>query len=188
VHAILTDAELLARVASGDDSAFAALYDRYAAAAYGIARRVLRDDRLAEDAVQEAFLAAWRTAGRYDGSRASVRAWLVTLTHRRAVDLVRRQERRRACPLPEEEQLGCGHDAEGRDVVERDRVVRALRELPDHERMVLELAYYEGLSQSEIAHALATPLGTVKSRTFSALARLRELLEPVEAEAPLPAR
>jgi RNA polymerase sigma-70 factor (ECF subfamily) len=138
---------------------------------------VLRDEELAEDAVQEAFLTAWRTCARFVPERASARAWLLTLVHRRAVDLVRRQERRKAEPLegaPEPESPPADEDALLR--LERDRVVRALAQLPDREREALELAYYGGFTQSELAERLGQPLGTIKSRMFSGLARLRDLL------------
>src|ERR687883_1326839 len=97
----LSDEALVALVARSDDAALAELYDRFGRAAYGLALRVLRDAALAQDAVQEAFLAAWRTAASYDARRAKAATWLLTIVHRRAVDLVRREERRRGAPLEE---------------------------------------------------------------------------------------
>jgi RNA polymerase sigma-70 factor (ECF subfamily) len=172
------DAELVARVAGGDAEALAELYDRHGHTAYGLATRVLRDRALAEDAVQEAFLALWRTAASFDARRANVATWINVLVHRRAVDVVRRQERHRAEPLPE---TGFGgFDAAADDTAERHetaaRVQAELARLPRPQREVIELAFYGGLSQAEIAEHLGVPLGTVKSRTFSALARLRDVL------------
>ena len=172
------DDELVEAVARGDEQAFAALYDAYERVAYGLALRVLRDQALAQDAVQDAFLAVWRTAASFDGSRASAQAWLLTIVHRRAVDLVRREERRRADVLPDDELLGAGSST-GEEAELRDRrraAQAALAELPADQRQALELAYYAGLSQSEIAERLGVPLGTVKSRMFAGLARLRDLL------------
>src|SRR5436305_991701 len=171
------DAALLALVARGDDSALAELYDRFGTAAYGLAYRIVRDAVLAQDAVQEAFLAAWRTAASFDPGRGSASTWLLTLVHRRAVDVVRREERRRTDPsddLPVPSGDATDETAEVR--AERRRVQAALAQLPPAERQALELAYYGGLTQSELAERLGVPLGTVKSRMFAALGRLRELL------------
>ena len=172
-----SDESLLARVAGGDEAALGALYDRFGRVAYGLAVRVLRDERLAEDAVQEAFLAIWRQAASYRADRAKAQTWVLTLVHRRAVDLVRREERRRADVLePEYEPAGgsAAEDAETRD--RRVTVQRALAQLPEEQRRPIELAYYGGLTQSELAEQLGEPLGTIKSRTFAGLTRLRELL------------
>jgi RNA polymerase sigma-70 factor (ECF subfamily) len=174
------DVVLVERIATGDDRALGLLYDRHGRTAFGLAFRVLRDRTLAEDAVQEAFLAAWRSAERYDG-RASVAAWLLTFVHRRAVDLVRREETRRrtlaesATFLVEDVRDPVDVDVELAD--ESRAVHRALAQLTPVQREVVGLAYYGGLSQSEIAERLGVPLGTVKSRTAVALERLRELLE-----------
>jgi len=186
-HTHLSDEALVALVARGDESALGELYDRIGRVAYGIAYRVLRDDRLAEDAVQEAFLAVWRSAASFRADRAKASTWVVTLVHRRAVDTVRREERRRAEPLEAESRPDVtdpGGSAE--DVAwlgfERDRVQRALRALPDAQREAIELAYYGGFSQSELSERLGLPLGTIKSRMFAGLARLRELLDETESE------
>lgn len=176
--ALLPDEALLALVARGDEAALAVLYDRFGGPAYRLALRILRDSALAEDAVQDAFLAAWRTAASFRPDRAKASTWLLTLVHRRAVDLVRREERRRADPL------GDGIDPAGPERTddtaavreERRRVQSALGRLAPDQRQALELAYYGGLSQSEIAERLGVPLGTVKSRMFSGLAKLRDAL------------
>ena len=176
----LSDEALVALVARSDESALAELYDRVGRVAYGLAFRVLRDDRLAEDAVQEAFLGVWRTAAGFRAERAKASTWILTLVHRRAVDLVRREERRRADPLDDETRdlatSGSAEDAAWLGF-ERERVQSALRQLPDAQREAIELAYYGGYSQSELAERLGLPLGTIKSRMFAGLARLRELLD-----------
>lgn len=181
-HAHLSDEALVALVARGDEGALGELYDRVGRIAYGLAMRVLRDDRLAEDAVQEGFLAVWRSAAGFRAEQAKASTWILTLVHRRAVDLVRREERRRAEPLTDETVVHAGGAAEATDEAawlrfERERVQAALGQLPDMQREALELAYYGGYSQSELAERLGVPLGTIKSRMFAGLARLRELLD-----------
>jgi RNA polymerase sigma factor (sigma-70 family) len=180
-HAHLSDEALVALVARGDEDALGELYDRVGRIAYGLAMRVLRDDRLAEDAVQEGFLAVWRSAAGFRAERAKASTWILTLVHRRAVDLVRREERRRAEPLSDETVAGvAGTEATDEAAwlrFERERVQAALGQLPDVQREALELAYYGGFSQSELAERLGVPLGTIKSRMFAGLARLRELLD-----------
>jgi RNA polymerase sigma factor (sigma-70 family) len=173
-----SDESLLARVASGDEDALGRLYDRFGRVAYGLALRVLRDERLAEDAVQDAFVAVWRQAASFRPERANARTWVLTFVHRRAVDLVRREERRRAEPLAPEIEPTAGSAAEAAELRERrEAVQRALAQLPEEQRRPIELAYYGGLSQSELADRLGEPLGTIKSRMFTGLKRLRELLE-----------
>jgi RNA polymerase sigma factor (sigma-70 family) len=181
----LSDEAIVALLARSDESALAELYDRFGRVAYGLALRILRDERLAEDAVQEAFLAAWRNADRFVPERAKASTWLLTFVHRRAVDLVRREDRRRAEPLAEELEPARTSSAEEDAWLrfERERVQAALRQLPDQQREALELAYYGGFSQSELAERLGEPVGTIKSRMFTGLARLRELLsEPGPGE------
>ena len=183
-HAHLSDEALVALVARSDETALAELYDRIGGIAYGLAYRVLRDESLAEDAVQEAFLGLWRTAASFIPERAKASTWLLTLVHRRAVDLVRREQRRRGEPLedaPEPVTESAEDDAWLR--LDRERVQGALAQLPDQQREAIELAYYGGFTQSELAERLDQPLGTIKSRMFAGLARLRELLDD-EAERP----
>jgi RNA polymerase sigma-70 factor (ECF subfamily) len=182
----LSDEAVVALVARSDELALAELYDRFGRVAYGLALRVLRDEKLAEDAVQEGFLAAWRNADRFVPERGKASTWVLTLVHRRAVDLVRREDRRRAEPLSEKTETGRSESAEDDAWLryERERVQSALKQLPDQQREALELAYYGGFSQSELAERLGQPVGTIKSRMFSGLARLRELLaEPGHGEA-----
>jgi RNA polymerase sigma-70 factor (ECF subfamily) len=185
----LSDEALVALVARGDEAALGELYDRVGRVAYGIAYRILRDERLAEDAVQEGFLAVWRSAATFRAERAKASTWVVTLVHRRAVDIVRREERRRSEPLDPSargetaDPVGSAED-EAWLGFERERVLGALAALPDAQREALELAYYGGYSQSEVAEMLGVPLGTIKSRMFAGLARLRELLDEIETERP----
>src|SRR5207342_2934702 len=176
----LSDEALVALAARAEEAALAELYDRHGRIAYGLALRVLRDPALAEDAVQEAFLAVWRSAATFVPERAKASTWILTLVHRRAVDLVRREERRRTEPMADEP--GRPGDGEATDEAawirfERERVQSALKQLPDTQREAIELAYYGGFSQSELAERLGVPLGTIKSRMFAGLARLRELLD-----------
>lgn len=173
-----TDEELLAAIAAGDERALASLYDRFGKVAYGLALRVLRDQALAEDAVQDAFLGAWRTAAGFDPRRGNAQTWLLTMVHRRAVDLVRREERRRTEQLDDAPvDVGASTEDEASVREQRRTVQAALAELPDDQREALELSYYGGLTQAELAERLGIPLGTVKSRVFSGLAKLRDLLE-----------
>jgi RNA polymerase sigma factor (sigma-70 family) len=173
----LSDEALVALVARADDSALAELYDRFGHVAYGLALRVVRDPALAEDAVQEAFLAVWRSAARFVPERAKASTWILTVVHRRAVDIVRREEPRRAEPLEAAPQQSANlTEDEAWLRLQRTRVQEALRKLPDQQREALELAYFGGFTQSELADRLGEPLGTIKSRMFTGLARLRELL------------
>ena len=175
------DHDLIAACAEGDEQALGSLYDRFGKVAYRLALRVVRDPALAEDAVQEAFLAVWRQAASFDRSRGKASTWIFTLVHRRAVDLVRRQSRFSALPDQLEAMApqtlvaeSVDDDVELREA--RRNVRAALATLSQAEREVLDLAYWGGLTQSEIATALGIPTGTVKSRTFHALAHLREAL------------
>jgi len=181
----LSDEAVVALVARSQEAALAELYDRYGAAAYALARRIVRDPALAEDAVQEAFLAVWRSAGGFVPERASAASWIMTLVHRRAVDLVRREQRRRADPLPDDAPERTT-EASAADAVwlrlERERVQAALQQLPDQQRETLELAYYGGFTQSELAERLGRPLGTIKTQMRAALASLGELMETVSGE------
>jgi RNA polymerase sigma-70 factor (ECF subfamily) len=182
----LSDEAVVALAARSDDLAFAELYDRYGRVAYRLALRVLRDEALAEDAVQDAFLAIWRGASRFIPERGRASTWILTLVHRRAVDLVRREDRRRTDQLSgDEPAIGESSAADAAWLrIERERVQTALLQLSDPQREVIELAYYGGYTQSELAERLGQPLGTIKSRMFAGLSRLNELLEaPGKGEA-----
>ncbi|MBI4260919.1 MAG: sigma-70 family RNA polymerase sigma factor [Actinobacteria bacterium] len=179
------DRELVRRLADGDRDAFRELFRRYAPTALAVARRVIRHARLAEEAVQEGFLALWGDPRRYDPARGSVRAWLMSAVHHRAVDLVRREEaqRRRATeappdPAPTDPGTTVVEEAGLRE--ERAAVRAALEDLPPEQRRVIELMYYGGRSQSQIAGDLGLPLGTVKSRTLLGMRRLRAALGGME--------
>jgi RNA polymerase sigma factor (sigma-70 family) len=175
----LSDPGLIALIARGDRDAFAELYDRYGKTAYGLAYRVTRDAQLAEEVVQEAFLTVWRQAGRFDARRAKPSTWLLTIIHHKAVDVVRREQLRRTEPAEGLEERPDTTDVarEAWLVLQHEQVQEALASLPDPQREVIELSYYEGFSQSELAARLGEPLGTIKSRTHTALARLRAQLE-----------
>ena len=144
----LSDEALVALVARGEEASLAELYDRFGRIAYGLAFRVLRDAELAEDAVQEAFVTLWRSAGMFVPERARASTWILTHVHRRAVDLVRREQRRRTEPLEDAPERAGEQTVD--DVawlrLERERVQTALRAFPDVQREVLELAYYGGFT------------------------------------------
>jgi RNA polymerase sigma factor (sigma-70 family) len=172
-----SDEALVEAVARADEDALGELYDRFGKVAYGLAYKILQDAGLAEDAVQEAFLQVWRAAGSYQPDRAKAGTWLLTFVHRRSVDLVRREQRRRTMPAVEDprgSKPGADEAAVARS--RREIVQRALRRLPAEQREPIELAYYGGLTQSELAERLDQPLGTIKSRMFTGLERLRVLL------------
>jgi RNA polymerase sigma factor (sigma-70 family) len=173
----LSDEALLALASRADENALGELYDRYGRVAYGLALRIVRDRALAEDAVQEAFLAVWRSSGAFLAEQGKPSTWILTLVHRRAVDIVRREERRRADPLDDfVPPTGEATDEEAWLRAQRQVVQEALRKLPPEQRESIELAYYGGFTQSELAEKLGLPLGTIKSRMFAGLKRLRELL------------
>ena len=171
-----TDGELLVRVADRDREAFEQLYHRYVRSVFGIALRRLRDRQRAEDAVQETFAAVWRSAGSYKPERGPAAPWLYAVARNAIVDRMRAKSEPPA-ELPETASAEPGPAERAESAYVSWRVHRALEELPTREREVLELAYWSGLSQSEVASFLAIPLGTVKTRTRSALTRLAGLLE-----------
>ena len=177
------DRELVQRIGRGDEDAFRGLFGRYAPSAMALARRVARQPFLAEEIVQEAFLAVWRNPSGYDQQRGSVRAWLMGMVHHRAVDAVRREESQRrrveesmvsdpvVSPDPADDV------ADQIDLPEERKAVReALDALPNEQRQVIELMYFGGVSQTGVAEALGLPLGTVKSRALLAMRKLRTAL------------
>lgn len=172
-----TDGELIVRIAGRDRSAFEELHRRYARAVLGFALRRIHDRGRAEDAAQDSFAAVWRSASTYDPARGPGAPWLYTVARNVIVDTLRRTPPPTVAEPPE---LVSG-DAEPPEEAEASwlawRLHRALAILPEHERPLIELAYWSGLSQSEIAEFLHVPLGTVKTRTRSALARLADELE-----------
>jgi RNA polymerase sigma-70 factor (ECF subfamily) len=177
VAPVSEDAELVRRVARGDAQALRDLYELYGRMVYGMALRVLGDSQLAEDCTQEVFVTLWRRADRYDPDRARVSTWLVSIARNTAVDAVRWHASRRADALPETWPEDESPDsAELAAASEHARsVAEALGELPGPQREVVSLAYFDGLSHTEIAERLGLPLGTVKGRIRMALDRLRTL-------------
>src|SRR6188472_2230995 len=175
-HPEPTDGQLIVRVAAGDHGAFDELHGRYSRAVLGLALRRLGDRGRAEDATQDAFVAIWRSARTYDPARGRGAPWLYAVARNAITDGLRRTPE----PVAELED-GPGREPDPADEAEAAwtawRVHRALEVLPEHERPVIELGYWSGLSQSEIADRLAIPLGTVKTRTRSALARLADALD-----------
>ena len=171
---------LLLSSARGDRDAFAAFYDATAALVYGVALRVVRDPARAEEISQDVYLDVWRNAGRYLPGRGSAKAWIVTIAHRRAVDVVRREEASRRRSEQAGRRVETAHDmvaesAEGTD--EKHRLIRALEGLPEEQRTAIELAYFDGLTYQEVADRIGAPVGTVKSRMHTALNRLGYILE-----------
>ena len=180
----LEDAELLSRVARGDEAALEQLYQRYGGSCYALARRLLNDAGLAEDVVQQVFLTLWQGHS-YDATRGAVSTWLLSVTHHKAVDSVRRESRRRTLSSSEETMAALvatspTPDDEAWRLLRADRTRAALRALSAEHREVLLLAYYGGYSQREIADLTGLPLGTVKSRTLAAMNKLRDELRSVD--------
>ena len=172
----VTDGELIERAGQGDRSAFEVLYGRYARAVYGLALRRLGDRGRAEDAVQETFVSIWRAARTFDRSRGPGAAWLYAVARNAIVDRIRARPEPPA-EVVEEPSPETGPADKAEHAWTSWRVHRALEELPEREREVIALAYWKGLSQSEVATSLGIPLGTVKTRTRSALQRLATILE-----------
>jgi RNA polymerase sigma-70 factor (ECF subfamily) len=168
-------AVLIGRMVQGDRSGLEGLYDRYAQLLFNLVIRVVRNRSDAEEVMQEVFLQAWRSASRYDPSRGSPEAWLIMMARSRAIDAVRAARRTPDRPETEAapEIAGAMPDVAGA-VEARALVTAALQDLTSAQREVLELAFYEGLSQAEIATRTGAPLGTVKTRTRMALERLRQ--------------
>lgn len=180
------DELIIRRVVGGDQSALGQLYDRWSRPAFSLARRLCADDGLAEDVVQEVFLAFWREPGRFDPARGAFGSWLLTLVHHKAVDAVRRESaiRRRTVPAAEDGDEwsappGPGADQAAIGAVVAGQVRDALGRLPAEQREALALAYYGGYTQREVAALTGVPLGTVKSRMFTGVQRLRSVLGPL---------
>jgi RNA polymerase sigma factor (sigma-70 family) len=183
------DVMLVSRLSAGDEGALAQLYDRYSRPAYSLARRICVDELLAEDVVQEVFLAVWRDPSKYVADRGAFSSWLLTLVHHKAVDAVRREgvHRRRQVAMDDETTDRLAPQTPGADVAAIGAVVAgdvrsALRDLPTEQRTAMMLAYYGGYTQREVAALVGVPLGTVKSRMFAAAGRLRAALGPLSAD------
>jgi RNA polymerase sigma-70 factor (ECF subfamily) len=179
----ITDLELHRRLSGGDRAAFDELFRRYGAAAHGLALRVTAQEALAQEVVQDAFLALWRAPEAYDPARGAFRTFFLSLVHHRAVDVVRREERLRT----RGERASNLEPVRGEDVadvvvegaylgVRRKQVREALETLPPEQRQVIELAYFGGYTQTRIAETLGIPIGTVKTRTLAAMKKLRRAL------------
>jgi RNA polymerase sigma-70 factor, ECF subfamily len=182
------DADLVLRMAQGDDQALSQLYDRFGRVLYAVAFRLVNQQADAEEVVMEAFSQAWRDAPRFDQGRGSVAAWLTMMTRSRALDLLRSQSRReRITDTAAREEpaagpaMSAGFPPPGATVLDEERrraVAQALAALSPPQREAIELAYYDGLSQSEIAARLKEPLGTIKTRMRLGMQKLREALRP----------
>lgn len=186
----MTDLELIGLVASSDTSALGHLYDRHRTAAFGLAIRVTRDRALAEDVVHDAFLGVWRNAHSFRAGRGSVRTWILAIVHHRGVDVVRKRRPVEEIPLAA---LPAGLVTPDiwREVsahLDRDTVRDALRALGPDQREAIELAYFAGLTQAEIASRTGTPLGTAKSRVRLGLLAMRGVIPPEAVTGSIPAR
>ena len=177
------DVALIRRMCDADETALGALYDRWMRSLYSLVFHLLKDADEAEDVVEETFWQAWRKASSYEPSRGAVSTWLLTIGRRRALDRLRAKGRRREESLTQEggglaDMIAAGPDpsAAAEASERRTHVIAALRELPEEQREVLELGYFQGLSQTEIADATGQPLGTVKTRMRLAMQKLREPL------------
>jgi RNA polymerase sigma-70 factor (ECF subfamily) len=187
-----SDDGLIAAVADGDQAAFGMIYDRYAKAVFSLALRITRDVGLAEEITQEVFLRVWRNAATFTAERGRFASWLLSMTHHRAIDqLRRRQARPQAAASMDEAQVQGMPDTRA-DVeeeswltVRREIIQQALTQLPEAQRRVIELAYFGGLTHVEIAALLGDPLGTVKTRLRLGLQKLREALQAQGLEARL---
>jgi RNA polymerase sigma-70 factor (ECF subfamily) len=178
--AALEDAALLASVKQGDEAALETLYRRYGGGCFALARRILDDNHLAEDVVQQVFTALWKGSG-FDVRRGALSTWLMSVTHHKAIDVLRREAPRRKRLASEQALLevavsGPGPDEEAWMRLRAERTREALKTLPAEQRELLLLAYYGGYTQSEIAGLTGVPLGTVKSRTLTAMRKLRDML------------
>jgi len=177
------DVALIRRMCDADETALGALYDRWMRSLYSLVFHLLKDADEAEDVVEETFWQAWRKASSYEPSRGAVSTWLLTIGRRRALDRLRAKGRRREEPLTGQDGALADVAASDADPLaaaeaseRRTHVLAALRELPEEQREVLDLGYFQGLSQTEIADATGQPLGTVKTRMRLAMQKLREPL------------
>lgn len=178
------DADAMRAMAAGDHDALRGFYDRYGRMVYAVAFRITSDAQAAEECTQDAFLAVWRSAAQFDPSRSRAATWVCAIARNRALDAVRATGRR---PVPSDELPERGFAPDSADVVadadDAVRVAEAMAGLPPAQYDVLQLAYFDGLSQTEIAQVLEVPLGTVKSRMRLALDRMREIIGDLGPEA-----
>jgi RNA polymerase sigma-70 factor (ECF subfamily) len=186
--AALADEDLMDLVTAGDEQALELIYDRHSRPAFSLAYRICGTRELAEEVVQEAFLAVWRRSERYDRTRGSVRTWTLGIVHNRAIDGLRRtltHERRRASDEGIEERFEARERTEAQVEQRQDALVvrAAMDDLPPEQSRVIELAYFGGFTHTEIAEMLGEPIGTVKGRMRLGLEKLRARIEPAEVRA-----
>jgi RNA polymerase sigma-70 factor (ECF subfamily) len=181
----VSDQALLERIAGRDAQALADLYDRYAPAGLALAARILGDRSEAEDVLQVVFTRVWQEAGRYDPAKGSPASWLLSWVRNGAIDRLRRRDALRRAALHSAGPAPAGPDDHAHldSPVEREKVARAMADLPADQRQVIELAYFEGLSQTQIAQRLGEPLGTVKTRMRLGMNKLRQALPVLSGEA-----
>jgi RNA polymerase sigma-70 factor (ECF subfamily) len=181
-----SDDALLDAIRRRDETAIAALYDRYGRLAFGLAYRVLGERNAAEDVVQEAFLSVWRRAASFETARGSARTWVLSIVHHRAIDRLRGTAGRirQDAPIDDFERTLATEDPwrEVSQVLQRETLQRAIATLPDAQRQAVELAYFDGYTQQEIAAKMDVPVGTVKGRLRLAMQRLRSLLAGIEGD------
>jgi RNA polymerase sigma-70 factor, ECF subfamily len=193
VNQAVHDEALIARLAAGDTAALSLLYDRYSGAVFSLAARIVGDRQVAEDLLQEVFVRVWQRAGTYQGARGKPLTWVLGIAHNLAIDEVRRRRRRplEADDRDEEGQLIAFQslpsvDSDPSDLawerLRREQIVAALAQLPQAQRILIELAYFEGYTQSQLAARLGEPLGTIKTRMRLAAQKLRELLRDLALE------
>lgn len=194
VNQAVQDEALIARLAAGDSAALSLLYDRYAGAVFSLVARIIGDRQVAEDLLQEVFVRVWQRAGTYQNARGKPLTWVLGIAHNLAIDEVRRRRRR---PLEVDErdeegqltafQMLPSEDADPADLawarLRREQIVAALGQLPEAQRILIEMAYFEGFTQSQLAVRLGEPLGTIKTRMRLAAQKLRELLRDLALEA-----
>jgi RNA polymerase sigma-70 factor, ECF subfamily len=174
-NAMTTDLALVGAIRSGDQGAMAALYDRYSSIVYAVALRVLQDTSAAEDVLQDIFMQLWRKPGAFDATRGNMAAWLAVIARNRAIDALRRRR-----PQDDIEEVIVSVEPDLASEAERSRAMEkvrvALQAMPPSQRSALELAYFEGLSHSEIAAKTGEPLGTIKTRIRTGLLSLRKVM------------
>ena len=174
-NAITSDLALVTAIRSGDQGAMAALYDRYSSIVYSVALRVLQDTGAAEDVLQDIFMQLWRNPGSFDASRGNMAAWLAVIARNRAIDVLRRRR-----PLDDIEEIAVSVEPDMASDAERARAMEKIRgaldTMPAPQRSALELAYFEGLTHTEIAEKTGEPLGTIKTRIRTGLLSLRRVL------------
>jgi len=186
----VSDAELITLVTQGDQDALGLLYERYSRAVYSFSLRIVGDAQVAEEILQEVFVRAWQQGGSFQTARGSLITWLLSITHNLSIDEVRRRKRRpQKADSEEPELILASLPDEGSDVEEeawlsslRVSIQDALQQLPAAQREAIELAYFQGLTQREIADTLGEPLGTIKTRMRLGMLKLREQLGPVVSE------